>query len=98
MPGGVGGVASRDVPLSRSIPNLNLQENRRRPPISGKSSRSNSGNFYGQSIASEFFTDDELTFVVGRGLRPMVVLLDVVRRIGLWPTSSREQRSTALNH
>jgi hypothetical protein len=40
----------------------------------------------------------ELTFVVGRGLRPMVVLLDVVRRIGLWPTSSREQRSTALNH
>jgi hypothetical protein len=26
---------------------------------------------------------EELTFVVGRWLRPMVVLLDVVRRIGL---------------
>jgi hypothetical protein len=41
---------------------------------------------------------EELTFVVGRWLRPIVVLLDVVRRLGLWPTSSREQRSTALNH
>jgi hypothetical protein len=40
----------------------------------------------------------ELTLVVGRWLRPIVRLLDVVRRLGLWSTSSREQRSTALNH
>ena len=40
---------------------------------------------------------EELTFVVGRWLRPMMLVLDVVRRLGLWPTSSREQGSTALN-
>jgi hypothetical protein len=40
---------------------------------------------------------EELTFVVGRWLRPIVVLLDVVRRLGLSPTSSREQRSTEPN-
>ena len=40
---------------------------------------------------------EELTFVVGRWLRPIVVVLDVVRRLGLRPTSSREQRSTAPN-
>jgi hypothetical protein len=40
---------------------------------------------------------EELTFVVGRWLRPIVVVLDVVRRFGLRTTSSREQRSTALN-
>ena len=38
---------------------------------------------------------EELTFVVGRWLRPIVVVLDVVRRLGLRTTSSREQRSTA---
>jgi hypothetical protein len=40
---------------------------------------------------------EELTFVVGRGLRPIDVLLDVVRRIKAAPTSSREQVSTAPN-
>ena len=40
---------------------------------------------------------EELTFVVGRWLRPIVVVLDVVRRLGLRTTSSREQRSTAPN-
>jgi hypothetical protein len=44
---------------------------------------------------------EELTFVLGRWLRPIVVVLDVVldvvRRLGLRTTSSREQRSTALN-
>ena len=40
---------------------------------------------------------EELTFVVGRWLRPIVVVLDVVRRLGLRTTSSREQRSTASN-
>jgi hypothetical protein len=40
---------------------------------------------------------EELTFVVGRWLRPIVVALDVVRRLGLRTTSSREQRRTALN-
>ena len=35
---------------------------------------------------------EELTFVVGRWLQPIVVLLHVVRRLGLMPTSSREQR------
>jgi len=37
---------------------------------------------------------EELTFVVGRWLRPIVVVLDVARRIGVVPISSREQRST----
>jgi hypothetical protein len=41
---------------------------------------------------------EELTFVVGRWLRPIVVLLDVVRRIRATPISSREQVSTAANH
>jgi len=40
---------------------------------------------------------EELTFVVGRWLRPIVAVLDVVRRLGLRTTSSREQRSTAPN-
>jgi hypothetical protein len=37
---------------------------------------------------------EELTFVVGRVLRSVVAVLDVVRRIGHRPTSSREQAST----
>jgi hypothetical protein len=41
---------------------------------------------------------EELTFVVGRRLRPIVVLLHVVRRLRLTPTSSREQESAALYH
>ena len=40
---------------------------------------------------------EELTFVVGRMLRSIAAVLDVVRRIGLKPTSSREQGSTAPN-
>ncbi|WP_171577476.1 hypothetical protein [Bradyrhizobium australiense] len=40
---------------------------------------------------------EELTFVVGRWLRPIVVVLDVVRRLGWRPVSSREQERTALN-
>ncbi|MBR0752229.1 hypothetical protein JQ604_08535 [Bradyrhizobium jicamae] len=40
---------------------------------------------------------EELTFVVGRWVRPIVGLLYVVWRLGLMTTSSREQRSTALN-
>jgi hypothetical protein len=40
---------------------------------------------------------EELTFVIGRWPRPIVVVLDVVRRLGLWPTSSREQGSTELH-
>jgi hypothetical protein len=39
---------------------------------------------------------EELTFVVGRWLRPIVVVLDVVRRLGSQTTPSREQRGTAL--
>jgi hypothetical protein len=38
---------------------------------------------------------EELTFVVGRWLRPVVLVLDVVRRFKAAPTSSREQESTA---
>ena len=37
---------------------------------------------------------EELTFVVGRWLRPIVFVLDVVRRLKAAPTSSREQVST----
>ncbi|MEH2532115.1 hypothetical protein V1277_001503 [Bradyrhizobium sp. AZCC 1588] len=40
---------------------------------------------------------EELTFVVGRWLRPIAVVLYVVRRLGRRPTSSREQERTALN-
>jgi hypothetical protein len=40
---------------------------------------------------------EELTFVVGRWLRPIIVLLDVVRRMRAAPTSSREQVSTTPN-
>ena len=41
---------------------------------------------------------EELTFVLGRWLRPISVVLDVVRYLGLRPTSSREQGSTGLDH
>jgi hypothetical protein len=37
---------------------------------------------------------EELTFVVGRWLRPIAAVLDLARRIGLMPISSREQAST----
>ncbi len=37
---------------------------------------------------------EELTFVVGRWLRPIAVVLDLARRLGLMPISSREQGST----
>ncbi|WP_210184679.1 hypothetical protein [Bradyrhizobium sp. LMTR 3] len=39
---------------------------------------------------------EELTFVVGRWLRPIAAVLYVVRLAEWRPTSSREQRSTAL--
>jgi hypothetical protein len=41
---------------------------------------------------------EELTFVVGRWLRPIVAVLHVVRWIMPAPISSREQGSTELNH
>jgi hypothetical protein len=37
---------------------------------------------------------EELTFVVGRWLRPLALVLYVVRRFGTLRTSSREQPST----
>jgi hypothetical protein len=37
---------------------------------------------------------EELTFVLGRWLRGMIFVLDVVRRLTSAPTSSREQVST----
>jgi hypothetical protein len=40
---------------------------------------------------------EELTFVIGRWLRPIVLVLDVVRRIRPAPISSREQEGTAAN-
>ena len=40
---------------------------------------------------------EELTFVLGRWLRPIVVVLHVVRRMTFQPISSREQRSTSPN-
>jgi hypothetical protein len=40
-------------------------------------------------------SSEELTFVVGRWLRLIVVVLDVVRRLRPAPISSREQVSTA---
>jgi hypothetical protein len=40
---------------------------------------------------------EELTLVVGRWLRPVVMVLYVVRWLEWRPTSSREQRSTTAN-
>jgi len=40
---------------------------------------------------------EELTFVIGRWLRPIVLMLHVVRRLRAWPTYSREQGRTAIN-
>ncbi|MGX1105565.1 MULTISPECIES: hypothetical protein [Bradyrhizobium] len=40
---------------------------------------------------------EELTFVIGRWLRPIVMVLYVVRSLGLMTTSSREQRGTLLD-
>jgi len=40
---------------------------------------------------------EELTLVIGRWLRPIVAVLDVVRRIKEAPISSREQVSTKPN-
>ena len=40
---------------------------------------------------------EELTFVVGRLLRPIAVVLHVVRRLGLMPTASGEHGSTEPN-
>jgi hypothetical protein len=40
---------------------------------------------------------EELTFVVGRLLRSVAAVLDVVRWIGIRPTSSREHGSTGLD-
>jgi hypothetical protein len=40
---------------------------------------------------------EELTYVVGRWLRPIIMVLYVVRWFGLMTTSSREQRSTTLH-
>jgi hypothetical protein len=39
---------------------------------------------------------EELTFVVGRWLRPLALVLDVVRRLTPESTSSREQTGTQL--
>jgi len=39
-------------------------------------------------------SQEELTFVIGRGLLLLEIMLDVVRRIKPAPTSSREQART----
>jgi hypothetical protein len=41
---------------------------------------------------------EELTFVIGRWLGPIIFVLDVVRRLKTAPTSSREQVSTKPNN
>jgi hypothetical protein len=41
---------------------------------------------------------EELTFVLGRLLRSVAAVLDVVRRIKSRPTSSREHLSTEIDH
>lgn len=41
---------------------------------------------------------EELTFVLGRWLSPILLVLDVVRRLKAAPTSSREQAGTRPNH
>jgi hypothetical protein len=39
---------------------------------------------------------EELTFALGRWLRPIVAVLDMVRRMPAAPISSREHRGTAV--
>jgi hypothetical protein len=41
---------------------------------------------------------EELTFVVGRWLRPLALVLGLVRRLTFGPISSGEQGSTERNH
>jgi hypothetical protein len=40
---------------------------------------------------------EELTFVLGRWLRPIMAVLDVVRRMRAAPISSREHPGTAVS-
>ena len=42
-------------------------------------------------------SQEELTFVVGRGLRLLEIMLDIVRRSRSAPISGREQMRTASN-
>jgi len=49
----------------------------------------------GAAEVTSVSSPEELTFVVGRWLRPVALVLDVVRRLKAAPTSSREQMSTA---
>jgi hypothetical protein len=46
---------------------------------------------------SAMSSPEELTLVLGRWLRPIVFILDIVLRLGWRPTSSREQARTALD-
>jgi hypothetical protein len=41
---------------------------------------------------------EELTFVFGRWLRPLALVLDIVRWFRSAPTSSREQVRTSTHH
>jgi hypothetical protein len=47
--------------------------------------------------SSAMSSPEELTFVVGRVLRSIAAVLDVVRRLGFRSTSSREQERTELD-
>jgi len=49
-------------------------------------------------VEAPMSSPEELTFVVGRWLGPIVFVLDVVRRLKAVPTSSREQVSTKPNN
>jgi hypothetical protein len=42
-------------------------------------------------------SSEQLTFAIGRWLRPIIIVLDVVRRVRAVTISSREQVSTAPN-
>jgi hypothetical protein len=51
-----------------------------------------------EKVEAPMSSPEELTFVVGRWLGPIMFVLDVVRRLKAAPTSSREQVSTRPNH
>jgi hypothetical protein len=51
-----------------------------------------------RTMEASMSSPEELTLVVGRWLRPVVFVLDVVRRFKPAPTSSREQVSTPSHH
>jgi hypothetical protein len=81
---------SKDMGVPRDRQPRRLQDRRR-------ASRGRQGAAAHAVELTAVSSPEELTFVFGRWLRPIAVVLYVVRRLGWRPTSSREQERTAPN-